>query len=43
MNPVVNKQNKNDLKWVMFSAHDDNIHMISAALNITSIECHMHE
>ncbi|KAL4428941.1 hypothetical protein ABPG74_011137 [Tetrahymena malaccensis] len=39
LNPVVQGKNKNGLKWVMFSAHDTNVHLISAALNFTSIDC----
>lgn len=38
-NPVVQGNNTNGLKWVMFSAHDTNVHLVSAALNFTSIDC----
>ncbi|EWS71522.1 histidine acid phosphatase family protein (macronuclear) [Tetrahymena thermophila SB210] len=37
--PVVKNNNTSGLKWVMFSAHDTNIQLISAALNFTSIDC----
>ncbi|KAL4428942.1 hypothetical protein ABPG74_011138 [Tetrahymena malaccensis] len=37
--PIVKKNNTEGLKWVMFSAHDTNVQLISAALNFTSIDC----
>ncbi len=43
MNPVVSRNSTNGLKWVMFSAHDTNIHLLSAAFNFTNIECIMNE
>ncbi|EAR84653.1 histidine acid phosphatase family protein (macronuclear) [Tetrahymena thermophila SB210] len=43
LNPVVQGKNVNGLKWVMFSAHDTNVQLISAALNLTSIDCLLHK
>jgi len=37
--PAASSTYNNPLKWVMLSAHDTNVHLVSAALNITSSDC----